>query len=62
VEWTWRVRHHGSAFGIDVEGKETVLAGTSVIQCREGLIVRQYDYWDLATMLRQLGFALPRFE
>lgn len=62
VEWTWRVRHHGTAFGVDVEGRETVLCGTSTIQCRDGLIVRQYDYWDLATMLRQLGFALPRFE
>jgi steroid delta-isomerase-like uncharacterized protein len=62
VEWTWRVRHHGHAFGVDVEGKDTVLNGTSVIQTRDGLIVRQYDYWDLSTMLRQLGFALPKFE
>lgn len=62
VEWTWRVRHRGRAFGINVEGKETFLSGTSVIETRGGLIVRQYDYWDLATMLRQLGVSIPEFS
>lgn len=62
VEWTWRVRHRGNAFGANVDGKETFLSGNSVIQTRNGLIVRQYDYWDSATMLRQLGFPIPQFQ
>lgn len=55
VQWVWHVRHRGRLFGLDVEGKETEISGASALRFAEGRIVSQYDYWDLATMLRQLG-------
>jgi hypothetical protein len=33
--------------------------GAAVLQLRGGLICRQTEYWDLATMLRQLDIPLP---
>ena len=36
--------------------------GVSMLELREGSISRCTDYWDLATMLRQLGLPMPSQE
>lgn len=59
VSWTWTVHHRGRLFDLDVEGKTTELSGVSTLRFRDGKIVWQHDYWDLATMLRQLGTPVP---
>ncbi len=41
------------------DAKEFSVRGASVLDVRDGLIVRQTEYWDLATMLRQLDLPLP---
>jgi steroid delta-isomerase-like uncharacterized protein len=39
--------------------KQFSVRGAAVLQLRGGLICRQTEYWDLATMLRQLDLPLP---
>ena len=39
--------------------KQFSVRGAAVLQLRGGLICRQTEYWDLATMLRQLDVPLP---
>ena len=41
------------------DAKEFSVRGASVLEVRDGLIVRQTEYWDLATMLRQLELPMP---
>lgn len=54
-EWTMTGTHMGDAPGQPATGKTFRVNGSSVIQVQDGLIVHHRDYWDLATMNRQLG-------
>ena len=55
VEWTWHAKHASDLMGASAKGKETHVNGVSVLRFAGGKIVEQRDYWDAATMLRQLG-------
>jgi ketosteroid isomerase-like protein len=41
--------------GVPAAGKETHADGVSALRFQGGKIVEQRDYWDAATLLRQLG-------
>lgn len=41
-------------------GASISLPGVSIAEFRDGLIVRNSDYYDLASLLRQIGSAGPR--
>ena len=54
-EWRMRGTQEKEIDGISAIGKSIDLRGVSVCQIQEGKIVRQVDYWDSGTMMRQLG-------
>ena len=58
MEWTWYADHVDDFLGVPAKGKKTEVRGISYLRLENGRIVEERDYWDLATLLRQLG-ALP---
>jgi steroid delta-isomerase-like uncharacterized protein len=55
MEWTMSGVHTGEWPGLPPTGKAFSVRGVSVCQFKDGKIHRQSDYWDLATLLRQIG-------
>ena len=55
VQWTWHAKHGSDLMGVPAKGKETHVDGVSVLSFEDGRIVAQRDFWDAATLLRQLG-------
>jgi steroid delta-isomerase-like uncharacterized protein len=55
VQWTWHAKHGSDLMGVPAKGKETQVDGVSVLSFEGGKIVSQRDFWDAATLLRQLG-------
>lgn len=55
AEWRMRGTQAKELEGIRAIGRSFDLHGATVCQVDEGLIVRQVDYWDSGTLLRQLG-------
>ncbi len=55
MEWTWYCNHEADILGVPAKGKQTIVRGISYIGLRDGKIVVERDYWDCATLLRQLG-------
>jgi steroid delta-isomerase-like uncharacterized protein len=51
IEWIFS----GTDKGVFGTGKKFAVRGATVLDLRGGKIVRNSDYWDLATVLRQLG-------
>jgi steroid delta-isomerase-like uncharacterized protein len=59
VEWTWYGEHGADVAGLPLSGSSTVVEGCSAFAFDgRGKIVVERDFWDLATLLRQVG-ALP---
>ncbi len=58
VEWTMQGTHQGDWPGLPATGKAFAVRGVSVLELAGDRIQRVRDYWDFATVLRQLG-ALP---
>lgn len=54
IEWLWTFTTTATFFG-PTPGKEVAVRGVSVIELHGNKIVRNTDYWDLATVLRQIG-------
>jgi len=57
IEWTWTARHSAPFFNLPAEGKETRIRGVSVVRLKAGMILEQRDYWDVRTLMQQLGGA-----
>jgi steroid delta-isomerase-like uncharacterized protein len=55
MEWTWHCNHEEDIFGVPAKGKQTTVRGISYVALQNGKIVAERDYWDCATLLRQLG-------
>jgi steroid delta-isomerase-like uncharacterized protein len=55
VEWIF----NGTDVGLYGTGKTFSLRGASIIEVHGEKIARQSDYWDLATLLRQIGLLPP---
>ena len=58
MEWVWYADHGEDILGVAATGKKTEVRGISYVRMENGRIVEERDYWDLGTILRQLG-ALP---
>lgn len=51
--------HRGTFLGLPGSGRRFAVQLCHVDELREGKIARAWYYWDTATMLRQLGIAVP---
>lgn len=56
VEWVGSGTHQGDLPGMPATGKPWQVRGVSVMELAGGKIARCTDYWDFATVMRQLGF------
>jgi steroid delta-isomerase-like uncharacterized protein len=54
IEWLWTFTTTATFFG-PTPGKKVAVRGASVIELDGTKIVRESDYWDQATVLRQIG-------
>lgn len=55
AEATWRGTHIGDFLGVPATGKSIVQPFVVVVAFRDGLMVGERFYYDLASLLRQLG-------
>ncbi len=56
-EWRMRGKQEKELQGINAVGKSIDIQGVSICTARNERIIRQVDYWDSGTMLRQLGLS-----
>jgi steroid delta-isomerase-like uncharacterized protein len=56
VEWTMAGTHRGNFPGLPATGLAFSVRGVSVLELSAEQIRHVRDYWDFATVLRQLGF------
>jgi steroid delta-isomerase-like uncharacterized protein len=54
MEWTW-TGTHAALPGMPATTKPFRVRGATIIELRDGKIKRNTDYWDLATLLKQVG-------
>ena len=55
AEWVMRGTHLGDRPGLPATGKHVEVRGASIFDFADGQIRRCTEYWDMATMLKQLG-------
>ena len=55
MEWVWYADHVEDILGVQANGKKTEVRGISYVRMESGRIVEERDYWDCATLLKQLG-------
>ncbi len=54
-EWIMVGTQSGEMPGLPNTGKSVNVRGASILQLQDGKITRCSDYWDMATLLKQLG-------
>lgn len=54
-EWVMTGTQTGEARGLPATGKSFKVRGSTIVELRDGKILRNADYWDSATWMRQLG-------
>lgn len=54
-EWIMSGTQTGDIGGIPATGKSFSIRGASIIELHEGKISRNADYWNLASLLQQVG-------
>jgi len=55
-EWVMTGTQSGDWPGMPATGKRFSIVGASIIELSEGRIRRNADYWDMVSLLTQLGF------
>jgi steroid delta-isomerase-like uncharacterized protein len=55
IEWTMTGTHRGDMPGMPATGKAFSVRGATVFEIADGQVSAVRDYWDAATLLRQLG-------
>jgi steroid delta-isomerase-like uncharacterized protein/uncharacterized protein (TIGR02118 family) len=55
LEWVMSGTHKGDLPGMPATGKEFSVRGATALELKNGRISRNSDYWDMATLLTQLG-------
>ena len=55
LEWTMSGTHKDDLPGMPATGKSFSVRGATALQLDDGRISRNSDYWDMATLLTQLG-------
>jgi steroid delta-isomerase-like uncharacterized protein len=61
LEWTMSGTHQGDLPGMPATGRAFSVRGVTVLALDDGRISRNSDYWDMATLLTQLGL-MPASE
>jgi len=60
MEWTMSGTHKGDFPGLPPTGKRfSSIRGAMIVELKEGKILRCSDYWDAATLMRQVGLLPP---
>ncbi len=59
VAWQVTGTQRGDMPGMPASNKAANVAGVSLMECADGKIIHNVDYWDMATTMRQLGFLPP---
>jgi steroid delta-isomerase-like uncharacterized protein len=59
AEWIATGTHKGDMPGMPTSNKVMKVPGVSVFECSDGKISRVVEYWDMATVMKQLGFLAP---
>jgi len=54
-EWVMTGTQTGNAPDLPATGKSFRVRGSSIVQLKDGKILRNADYWDWATFMHQLG-------
>jgi steroid delta-isomerase-like uncharacterized protein len=55
AEWSMSGTHKGDLPGLPATGKRFSVRGSSIFELRDGKIKRNSDYWDMVTLLKQIG-------
>lgn len=55
MEWVISATHKGDFLGIPATNKSCSIRGTTIIELQAGKIMRNSDYCDIATFLKQIG-------
>ena len=55
LEWTMTGTQTGPFGDLPATGKKCAVRGSSVLEVRDGRFSRCSDYWDMTTLLKQLG-------
>ena len=59
AEWTFRGTHEGPMNGIPATGRPVAVRGMSIVRSKDGKIVDDRAYWDMADVRTQLGLDFP---
>jgi steroid delta-isomerase-like uncharacterized protein len=57
IEWLWRGRQTKDFPGLPATNRPFQVRGVTIVEFRNGRIVRNSDYWDLATYSKQVGLS-----
>jgi steroid delta-isomerase-like uncharacterized protein len=57
VEWRFKAEHSGKFQGIPATGRKTDVPGCSIYSLRDGVITAGNIYFNVATLLEQIGVA-----
>jgi steroid delta-isomerase-like uncharacterized protein len=60
VEWVMRGTHEAGMPGLPATNKQVEVRGSSIMEFRATQISPNSDYWDMATLLRQVGYVPER--
>jgi steroid delta-isomerase-like uncharacterized protein len=55
MEWVMSGTHKGDFPGMPATGKHFSIRGVTILELQAGKIRRNSDYWDAATVMRQVG-------
>jgi steroid delta-isomerase-like uncharacterized protein len=55
MEWVMSGTHHGDFPGMPATGKRFSIRGVTILELQDHKIRRNADYWDAATVMRQVG-------
>ena len=57
TEWIMSGTHTGNTARFKATGKKFSIRGASILEIKNGKIIRETDYWDMHSLMRQLGSA-----
>ena len=55
TEWMMSGTHTGNSPRFKATGKRFSIPGVSILEIQGGKIIRETDYWDMCSLLQQLG-------
>jgi steroid delta-isomerase-like uncharacterized protein len=55
TEWIMRGTHTGNTSRFKATGKRFSIPGVSILEIQAGKIIHETDYWDMHSLLQQLG-------